>query len=182
MRVRLALTVTASTVIAGTIILSAHSGPPFLVTDRIVNPYSVSIWTDPDATDDGTPGGQFWLVLKTAEGRDVPASTRAVVSIEPLGRDGPAIAARTEPVGDVGNQFAALVMDHEGQYAVRVMIEGPLGDAGVEAVAEATYDLRPPPYMLVWYLIPFLMAGFLWARLLLKRRQLHAQAPNRSNP
>ena len=24
-------------------------------------PYMVSIWTDPDTTDDGTPGGQFWI-------------------------------------------------------------------------------------------------------------------------
>ena len=29
-------------------------------------------------------------------------------------------------------------------------------------MVDATYDLRPPPDMLAWYLVPFLLAGFLW--------------------
>jgi hypothetical protein len=161
-------------VIAGCVTLSGHSGPPFpIVSDRMANAYSISLWTDPDATDDGSAGGQFWVVLETADGGEVPAGTRALVSIRPLERDAPASAARAEPVrGNTGNQFAVLVMDHEGPFAVRVTIEGPLGEAAVDAMAEATYDLRPPPYMLVWYLVPFLMAGFLWARLLVRRRRL----------
>lgn len=36
------------------------------------------------------------------------------------------------------------------------------------------YDQRPPPYMLVWYLVPFLLAGFLWTQLPLSRRKLLA--------
>lgn len=153
--------------------LAAHSGPPFpIVSDQIAKAYSVSIWTDPDATDDGSPGGQFWVVLETAGGGDVPAGTRASVSIRALDRETPAIAATAEPVrGDAGNQFAALIMDHEGPFAVQVAIEGPLGAAIVDARAEATYDLRPPPYMLAWYVLPFLLAGFLWARLLIRRRR-----------
>jgi hypothetical protein len=34
---------------------------------------------------------------------------------------------------------------------------------------DATYDLRPPPFMLVVYAVPFLLAGLLWMKLLLRR-------------
>ena len=48
---------------------------------------------------------------------------------------------------------SALLMDHEGRFAVRAAIEGPLGPAAVDAEVEATYDLRPPPIMLAVYVI-----------------------------
>jgi hypothetical protein len=151
----------------------AHSGPPFpILSDRVAGPYRVSIWTDPDATDDGTLGGQFWVTLERAgTGDAVPDATRARVFLEAIDRQAPEQSASTEPVnGDVGNQFAALLMDHEGPFAVRVEIQGPLGLAEVTSRADATYDLRPAPYMLVWYLAPFLLVAVLWTRLLLKRR------------
>jgi hypothetical protein len=62
------------------------------------------------------------------------------------------------------------VLDHEGPFAVHVTVDGPLGHAAVDSRVDATYDLRPPPYMLVWYLGPFVLAGVLWTRLLLRRR------------
>ena len=164
----------------------AHSGPPFpIVTDAVRGPYTISIWTDPDATDDESPGGQFWIVIgPSAKGSVLPADTRATVSVQstqPVQKDRPYVqkdrpytasrSARTEPVrGDVTNQFGAVVMDHEGPYAVHVDVTGSMGQAAVDAMVDATYDLRPPPYMLVWYLVPFLLVGFLWTRLLLRRR------------
>jgi hypothetical protein len=163
----------------------AHAGPPFpIVTGAIRGPYTISIWTDPDATDDGTPGGQFWIVISpAATGGTVPADTRATVSVRPSAPSSPSRAAvqsaRTEPVrGDVTNQFGAVVMDREGPYAVHVEIAGSMGQAEVDAKVDATYDLRPAPYMLLWYLVPFLMAGLLWTRLLLRRR---AALPRRSS-
>ena len=72
---------------------------------------------------------------------------------------------------DVSNQFAAVMMDHEGHFAVRVAIEGPLGAAAVDAAVEATYDLRPSRSMLVLYLAPFMLIGLLWGRLLMRRRR-----------
>jgi hypothetical protein len=157
--------------------LGAHSGPPFpILTDAVRGPYAISIWTDPDATDNGTPGGQFWIVIASStKGGLLPAETRATVSVRPSAPPSPSQAAtqstRTEPVrGDVTNQFGAVLMDHEGPYAVHVEVAGPLGRAAVDAMVDATYDLRPPPYMLIWYLFPFLLAGLLWTRLLLRRR------------
>jgi hypothetical protein len=157
--------------------LRAHSGPPFpIVTDAVRGPYTISIWTDPDTTDNGTPAGQFWIVIASStKGTRLPAETRATLSVQPSALPSPSQAtvqsARTEPVrGDVANQFGAVLMDHEGPYTVHIEVTGPMGVASIDAMVQATYDLRPPPYMLVWYLFPFLIAGFLWTRLLLRRR------------
>ena len=36
---------------------AAHSGPPYpIVTERAIGSYVVSVWTDPDATNDGSRG------------------------------------------------------------------------------------------------------------------------------
>ena len=151
----------------------AHSGPPYpIVSNRIVGPYDVSIWTDPDATDDGSAAGKFWIVLQPSHPEaSLPAETRATVSIAPLDRAGPTQTGRTEPANrQTSRQFVALVIDHEGPFAVRVNVAGPLGVADVESNVDATYDLRPPPVMLAVYLAPFLLVGFLWIKLLIRRR------------
>jgi hypothetical protein len=76
-----------------------------------------------------------------------------------------------EPVrGDIGNQFAAVLLDHEGRFGVHVTIDGPLGAASVDSEVEATYDLRPPPVMLILYALPFLAVGLLWGRLIASRK------------
>ena len=42
----------------------AHSGPPFpIVSTETRGPYSISIWTDPDSTDNGMAAGQFWIII-----------------------------------------------------------------------------------------------------------------------
>ena len=52
----------------------AHDGPPFpIVSDQRVGAYVVSIRTDPDATDDGSAGGQFWVQLQLADGEAADA-------------------------------------------------------------------------------------------------------------
>ena len=153
--------------------VGAHDGPPFpIVSDQRAGAYVVSIWTDPDATDDGSAGGQFWVQLQLA-GTDaaLPVATRATLGVRPAVRTAPMVSATAEPVrGDVTNQFAAVVMDHEGRFAVEVSIDGPAGPATVRAEVDATYDLRPPPFMLAVYALPFVLAGGLWIRLLIKRR------------
>ena len=159
-------------------LLHAHSGPPFpIMPNRTAGPYDVSIWADPDATDDGSAAGQFWVLLQPAA-KTVPiaADTRAEVSVAPIDRTGATRARKTDPVnGDVTRQFAALVLDHEGRFSVHVSIDGSLGRADVDAEVDATYDLRPPRAMLVVYLMPFLLVGLLWGKLLLRRRQSRAR-------
>jgi hypothetical protein len=153
--------------------LSAHDGPPFpIVSNQIAGPYSISVWTDPDTTDDGTTAGQFWVTLEgTGGAKIVPAGTIATVSIRPLDRSGPAREGSAAPItGDAGRQFVALLMDHEGRFAVRVTVDGPLGRAVVEGEVSATYDLRPPPALVFVYLLPFVAVGVLWIKVLRRRR------------
>lgn len=170
--------VAAIAVAAATAPLQAHSGPPFpIVTDRIAGPYRLSIWTDPDTTDDGSPGGQFWIVIEPSDRAvQLPPTTRATVSITPLDRAGPTRTAGAEPSPTAPDRhFAALLMDHEGRFGVRATIEGPLGPASVAAEVDATYDLRPPPILIAVYLLPFVLVGFLWLKRLSRRRRGRAE-------
>ena len=163
----------ATTWMIASLVVAAHDGPPFpIVSDQVAGPYLVSIWTDPDTTDDGSAGGQFWVRLHVAgSAARVPEPTRATVTIWPLDRTGAERTASGAPVrGDVTNQFAAVVMDHEGRFAVHVTIDGPLGRAAVDSTVDATYNLRPPPSLIVLYIAPFVLAGLLWGRLLARRR------------
>ena len=75
---------------------------------------------------------------------------------------------------DPGRQFVALLMDHEGSFSVRASIDGPLGAAQVQTATDATYDLRPSPFLTVFFVLPFLLVGFVWGKLLLRRR-MHRQ-------
>ena len=161
----------------------AHDGPPFpILSDSRVGAYIVSVWTDPDTTDDRTPGGQFWVMLARAKDDDpVPPDTRVTITAVPLDRTGDPVRTQAAPVpGQPGTLFGAVVLDHEGRFRVQVEIDGPAGPAAVEGDVDATYDLRPPPLMLLVYLLPFLAVGVLWGKLLLRRHRGGPQARARS--
>jgi hypothetical protein len=103
------------------------------------------------------------------------------VSIAALDRPESARTGTASPVrGDITNQFAAVEMDHEGSFGVLVGVEGPRGRAAVDSSVDATYDLRPPRPLLVIYLVPFVLVGLLWGRLLMRRRVLRSSS--RSGP
>jgi hypothetical protein len=154
--------------------LGAHSGPPFpILSSQIAGAYDVAIWTDPDATDDAKAAGQFWVVLKPRGAAAIPAGTRVTIGIRALDRPASELTAQAAPVdGLVTRQFAALRMDHEGPFAVRVAVDGPLGPAQVTSRVDATYDLRPPPVLFGIYLAPFVVLGLLWMKVLRRRRAL----------
>jgi hypothetical protein len=169
-----ALVCTAVLSIALEAVVAAHNGPPYpIVSNRALGAYRVSIWTDPDTTDNGTPGGQFWIEIEPADGRTaIAAGTQATVAIRPLDREGPARESRADPVkGNVARQFVALLMDHEGPFSVHLTIDGPFGRAVVDSQVDATYDLRPAPWLIALYLFPFVAIGALWGKALLRRRR-----------
>ena len=112
-------------------------------------------------------------MLKPHGAPAIPAGTRVTVGIRALDRAASELTAAAAPVdGLVTRQFAALRMDHEGRFAVRVAVDGPLGPAQVTSQVDATYDLRPPPVLFVVYLLPFVVLGLLWVKLLRRRRAL----------
>lgn len=160
-------------------VVSAHDGPPYpIVSNQVLGRYRISVWTDPDTTDDGSARGQFWVMIDPARAGDaVPPDVQAVVTIQPLDRSGAALMARAALVNqDPSRQFATVVMDHEGRFAVHVDVESASGRVRVDSEVQATYDLRPSRVMLVIYLLPFLLAGFLWTTLLVRRRRAIARA------
>jgi len=175
----------AAALVLGALLLTgsvlAHDGPPYpIVSNQLLGRYRISVWTDPDTTDDSTPGGQFWVMIDPARSGDsVPADVEAVVTIRPLDRAGSPSSVRAAAVNrDPSRQFAALRMDHEGRFAVHVDVESASGRVSVDADVQATYDLRPPRLLLVLYVVPFLLAGFLWTMLLVRRRRLmQSRAP-----
>ena len=126
----------------------AHSGPPFpIVTGRTVGAYHLEVWADPDATDDGSAAGQFWVVVHPLDGSsNLPAGTRADVSVAATDRPGAAHSRKAEPVnGDITRQFAVLVMDHEGPFGVHVSVNGPLGKSDIDAAWDRRRDSRATP-------------------------------------
>lgn len=147
----------------------AHSGPPFpVLQDRAAGPYRLALWTDPDATDDRTPGGRFWVIVAPPA-----AGTRVSLVLRALDRPGTPeqrAAARSDPKAPE-RFFAAVVLDHEGPWSVAVDVAGPAGEASAEARVDATYDARPSPATLPFLVLPFLLVGGLWLRGLLARRR-----------
>jgi len=147
--------------------LAAHSGPPFpIVSDQAIRGYKVSVWTDPDVTDDQTRAGRFWVTVS-------PAASSVVVSVKPLDRAGETNASTAEAVnGDTQRYYTAVRLDHEGRFGVHVDIDGSRGPAAIDAYTDATYDLRPRPALTILFVLPFLLVGFVWGKLLLKRRRV----------
>jgi hypothetical protein len=148
----------------------AHSGPPFpVVTDQRSGPYVVSVWTDPDTTDDGSAGGRFWVVVSGDPPR-LPAGTHVSISATPGGSGRPGASVDVHDVNADGRTFpGAVVLDHEGPYRIDIRITGPGGSADVAAQVDATYDLRPSRLTAALYVVPFALIGLLWIRMLLKR-------------
>jgi hypothetical protein len=168
-----AVAVFAATLVLAASAVLAHSGPPYpIVSNQPAGPYRVSIWTDPDATDDGSSGGQFWLTIAMADGGAVPADTRALVTIAPANGSSPPRSGQASPINaDVSQQFVALLMDHEGRFAVQAAISSARGSATVESSVDATYDLRPSPAVVAVYSLPFVLLGLLWLKVLIHRRR-----------
>jgi tetratricopeptide (TPR) repeat protein len=158
----------------------AHDGPPYpIVEERQAASYTVSVWTDPDATDDGSAGGQFWVIVHAAGGAPAPDGTRVTVAARPRRGGAEQIQAAAPAAREPSRHFGAVVMDHEGWWDVRVAVDGPLGSATVVSEVEATYDLRPPPGMLFLYMLPFVAIALLWLKAVLGRRR-YGPVPRRT--
>jgi hypothetical protein len=153
--------------------LHAHNGPPFpVVTDRTVGNYVISLWADPDASDDGAKDGRFWVVVNpSAKGAMLPADTVVQIAIWPVERRE---AIRTETAQaderEPARRAAAFLIDHEGKYGVKATITGTLGPADIESVVDAEYDARPRPFLIGIFALPFVLIGFVYLKLLIRRR------------
>lgn len=144
----------------------AHEGPPYpLFVDKKVDPYIISVWTDPDV---GT--GLFFVILTPPDPVNLPSDLQIKIGVQPVtGRLPEAFynAEREQVQGQV--QYRAEVQfDAEELWQVRVRLESVRGNAETVANVEVT----PPGYGrwdLLVYLMPFLAIGLLWAIAMIRR-------------
>ena len=141
----------------------AHEGPPFpIVVDQEVDPYVVSIWTDPDV------GTALFFVIVNAP--NLPSDLRVQIGVQPVsGRLSEVFYSTVREQLQGQTQYRAEVqLDAQELWRVRVRLESAAGNAETLATVEAT----PPGYGrwdLLVYLLPFLAIGALWSSALVRR-------------
>ena len=143
-----------------------HEGPPFpLFVDQKIDPYIVSVWTDPDVG-----AAQFFVIVTRLDSTQLPEDLRVQVGVQPA--SGRLIetfyAAQRENLQQQVQYKAEVHFDAEELWRVRIRLESAQGNAETLATVEAT----PPGYGrwdLLVYLFPFLAIGVLWATALLRK-------------
>jgi hypothetical protein len=146
----------------------AHNGPPFpIISDQAVGPVVLSLWTHPDI---GT--GTFFVLINPQPGKEIPKDLKFSIGIAPVsGRLAEVIYPmwveknRTQPEFKNEVQF-----DQDEMWRVRLILTSSEGNAEALAQVEAT----PPGYGqwdLLLFALPFLAVGFLWFKMMAKRRR-----------
>jgi hypothetical protein len=146
----------------------AHNGPPFpIVTDQTVGPVVLSLWTHPDV---GT--GTFFVLINPQPGKTLPNDLKFSIGIAPASGRLPEVIYpmwveknRTQPEFKNEVQF-----DQDEMWKVRLILTSAEGNAEATAQVEAT----PPGYGrwdLLLFALPFLAVGFLWFKMMTKRRR-----------
>ncbi|HEY4424053.1 MAG TPA: hypothetical protein VGN10_07595, partial [Pyrinomonadaceae bacterium] len=145
-------------------ITSAHEGPPFpLFVDQKIDPYVLSLWSDPDV------GDALFFVIVSAPAQ-LPPDLQVQIGVQPMsGRLPEAFYAGTRESVSGQVQYRALVhFDAEELWRVRVRLQSSQGTTETTTTVEAT----PPGYGrwdLLLYLSPFLAVGVLWAIAMIRK-------------
>lgn len=152
----------------------AHDGPPFpIIVDRLLAPYIVSVWTDPDI---GT--GTFYVVLEAADDTAFREPVSVSIAVRPVsGRLPEAVYRAQRQRVRYGARFIAEVEFDRGElWDVRIVIEAATGETGeLVSRVEPTPDGVIGPIGLVVYAVPFLLVAALWLRAAAARRHLRVQ-------
>jgi hypothetical protein len=146
----------------------AHNGPPFpIISDQAVGPVVLSLWTHPDV---GT--GTFFVLINPQPGKALPKDLKFSIGIAPVSGRLPEVIYpmwveknRTQPEFKNEVQF-----DQDEMWKVRLILTSAEGNAEATAQVEAT----PPGYGrwdLLLFALPFLAVGFLWFKMMTKRRR-----------
>lgn len=152
-----------------------HEGPPYpIITDRVVGPYTVSVWTDPDI---GI--GTFFVVMERTDGGEISESVTVRVGVAPeTGRLEEVVYEARRERQRGGARFVAEVEFDRGEWwEARIVVDGPEGGGEMTSLVEATPDGSIGPIGLLVYMFPFVAVGYLWWRGTSRRRaELEAEA------
>ncbi len=150
--------------------LGAHNGPPFpIISDERVGPVVVSLWTHPDV---GT--GLFYVIVDPPPRGATPPDLKIEIGVRPVtGRLAEAIypTQREDQHGQVVYRTEAQ-FDQQELWHIRMIVKSSAGDGEASADVEVT----PPGYGrwdLLLFSLPFLGVGFLWFRVMMRKRKYH---------
>lgn len=153
----------------------AHEGPPYpVLEDEPHPPWVVSVWTDPDV---GI--GTYYVMLAPPPGAALPAGTAVQLTSRPQDESSDEVTSTLVDVRRTrgGGETHELTVP----YATRGFwdVEVTLSAGAQQARLAFDVEVTPPGlgrWDLLWFAAPFLAVGFLWAKVLLKRRQLAVAA------
>jgi hypothetical protein len=145
----------------------AHVGAPYpVLMEEPAGPYLVSALADPDVGQ-----GTFYVLVAGEQGQSPPPDTMVTVWVEPEdGHLAETAHQATREETRYGERFVAKVpFDAEGQWGVRLELEGPAGQG------EVAFPVQVTPAGTGWLatlacLVPFLILGGLWLRGTLRQR------------
>lgn len=152
-----------------TLPVQAHEGPPFrVITDHDMGPFIVTVWADPDI---GT--GTFFVVLERPKGQSLPDDISVEIGVAPTsGRLDENVYPGIEQTVRQGARYQVEVKFDRGEmWDVRVTVESAAGGGTATTEVEATPPGDIGPLGMVVYLIPFLAIGFLWLKMVLRKRK-----------
>jgi hypothetical protein len=133
-----------------------------------VGPCIVSLWTHPDI---GT--GTFFVMIDPVPGGTIPKDLKVEIAIQPVSGRAPEAIYPTR-VEDLRGQLeykTEVQFDQQDFFKVRLILTSSTG--GGEAVSQV--EATPPGYGrwdLLLFALPFLGVGFLWFKVVAKRRGL----------
>jgi len=148
---------------------AAHNGPPFpIITDQRVGPCMVSLWAHPDI---GT--GAFYIMVDSVPGGSIPKDLKIQIGVRPVSERLPEVvySAWLEDLRGQVEYKTEVQFDQQEYWNVRLILDSSAGGGQALSKVEAT----PPGFGrwdLLLYLLPFLGAGFLWFKAIVKRHRL----------
>src|SRR5271154_1698883 len=146
----------------------AHNGPPFpIITDQRVGPCIVSLWIHPDIG-----SSPIFVLVDPAPGSAIPKDLKIAIGVQPVsGRLAEVVYPAT--IADQRGQLeykTDVQFDQQEFWSVRLILASSAGGGEALAKVEAT----PVGYGrcdLLLFALPFLAVGFLWFKVIAKRRQ-----------
>ncbi len=138
----------------------AHSGAPYrVIAPAPAGPFTVSVWADPDVG-----AGTIYVLVEPASSAGGGAH-EVSIAVRPM--DGHLAEAvyptRLEPAGGTADRFIATVpFDTEGQWAMRVLLQGPEGRGEAATSLQVTPAEGPQRWETWLYIFPFALLAFVW--------------------
>jgi hypothetical protein len=146
----------------------AHNGPPFpIITDQRVGPCIVSLWIHPDI---GT--SPIFVLVDPAPGGAIPKDLKIAIGIQPVSGRLPEVVYPAT-IADQRGQLeykTDVQFDQQEFWNVRLILTSSAGGGEALAKVEAT-PVGYGRWDLLLFALPFLAVGFLWFKVLNKRRR-----------